>query len=337
MESRQNQTSNQTCVNIEISPVNNFLMAIYIIALVMGLTFNLLTAWPIVQQIRNKNALGVYLLSLSISDLLYILTMPMWIHYYHHNHKWTFSWDLCKLAGFIYYSNMYISIYLLCCISIDRCLVVTFPLKVKTFHRFRYACVICGLVYVLVMSAHVVVLRSENLSDQSDVNQQRCYETYPMTKTVAFFNFLRVAIGFLLPLLIQAICYCQILSKVQRSRGLDVQTKRKVRLLSVAVIAIFSTCFAPYHFLLLLRSFAFTMMDRTNYCLYEQTLYISFSCTLALSSINGALDPLLYVLVSRDVRENMHWCCWHKRQNFQQGLNIFSISKWRTRTENLEN
>ncbi|XP_026869196.2 G protein-coupled receptor 184 [Electrophorus electricus] len=311
MDTSINQTGNWTCVNFEINPVNDLLMSIYIITLILGIIFNLLTAWPIVQQIRNKNVLGVYLLSLSVSDLLYILTMPMWIYYYHHDHKWTFSKGLCKLAGFFYYSNMYISICLLCCISIDRCFVVTFPMRAKIFHRFRYAWIICGLVYILVMGLHILVLHMESLTEPLD--QQRCYETYPMTKYVALFNFLRVAIGFLLPLLVLAVCYYQILNKVQEIRGLDVQGKHKIKLLSVGVIAIFAICFAPYHILLLLRSIAFNRMDRKHYCSFEQALHIYFSCTLALSSINSAVDPLLYVLVSRSARENMKWCCVGKQ------------------------
>ncbi|KAI4885874.1 hypothetical protein NFI96_009845 [Prochilodus magdalenae] len=291
-----NATTNGTrvdgnCVDIGVDPVSNLLMSIYIIALVLGLIFNLLTAWPIVLQIRSKNVLGVYLLSLSVSDLLYILTMPLWILYYHNNHKWTLGEHMCKLSGFFYYSNMYISIYLLCCISIDRCLVVTYPLKVRAFHRFRYAWVICGLIYIIVMCLHSLVLYTGTAKEKD-----RCYETYPMTKQIAFFNFLRVCIGFLLPLLILAVCYWQILSKVKKSTGVDEQSKRKIKFLSVGVIAIFSICFAPYHILLLARSIAFNRMDPKAYCNFEQAQHFSFSCTLALSSLNSVFDPLLYVL-----------------------------------------
>ncbi|XP_072547579.1 G protein-coupled receptor 184 [Salminus brasiliensis] len=303
-----NQTDNVTCVNIEISPISDLLMAIYIIALILGLIFHLLTAWPIVQQIRSKNVLAVYLFCLSMSDLLYILTMPLWIYYYHNDHEWTLGQGMCQLTGFIYYSNMYISIYLLCSISIDRCLVVTFPLKVKAFRHNRYAWLICVLIYVLVMLIHTLVLNVNKRTGLLD-SQRHCYETYPITEHIAFFNFLRVGIGFLLPLLVLIVCYLQIFSKVQKSTGVAEQGKYKIKLLSIGVISIFSICFAPYHILLLARSIAFNRMDKESYCNFEQAHHLKFSCTLALSSLNSVVDPLLYVLVSNGIRKDMWHCC----------------------------
>lgn len=311
MNSSVNQVQNGTCVDIEISPISDLLIGIYITALVLGLVFNLLTAWPIIQQIQKKNVLGVYLLSLSISDVLYVLTMPLWILYYYNDHHWTLGLQLCKLAGFVYYSNMYISIYLLCCISIDRCLAVTFPLKIKTFRRYRYAWLISGFIYVFTAGLHILVILMDEVTDPLD-EDQRCYETFPMTKRVALFNLLRVVIGFLLPLLVLVVCYFQIFRKVKESVGLDNQGKRKVKLLSVGVITIFSVCYAPYHVLLLIRSIAFYHFDVKPYCEFEQAQHFYFSGTLAMSSLNSVVDPLLYVLVSNGMRESVRLCCGTK-------------------------
>ncbi|KAK3513313.1 hypothetical protein QTP70_009997 [Hemibagrus guttatus] len=315
MNTSQNMTQNLMCVDIKDSPINDLLMGIYITALVLGLVFNLLTAWPIVQQIRKKNVLGVYLLSLSISDVLYILTIPLWIVYYYNDHRWTLGLNLCKLAGFVYYSNMYISIYLLCCISIDRCLAVTFPLKTKTFRRYRYAWLVSGFIYVFAASLHILVILMDKVTDPLD-EHERCYETFPMTERVALFNLLRVVIGFLLPLLVLAVCYFQIFRKVKESVGLDNQGKRKVKLLSVGVITIFSVCYAPYHIQLLIRNIAFNFLNFIDYCKFEQAQHLYFSVTLAMSSLNSVVDPLLYVLVSNGMRESIRLCCRTKPSSF---------------------
>lgn len=307
-----NETTNQTCVQIEAnSPISVMLMAFYIIAFILGLVFNVLTAWPVIQQVRGRNVLGVYLLSLSVSDVLYILTMPLWIHYFHHNHRWMLGPNACKLAGFVFYSNTYISIYLLCCISVDRCLAVTFPLKTKTFRRYRYAWLTCILIIALIISMHVVVAVMDEVNEPLD-RHDRCYETYPMTSRVALFNLLRVMLGFLLPLLVLAVCYWQILSKVKLSVGLDEQGKRKVKLLSGGVIGIFSICFAPYHVQLLVRSVAFFMLECEKYCSFEQAQHFYFSCVLVLSSLNSVVDPVLYVLLSNGMRKSVTLCCTGK-------------------------
>ncbi|KAJ8369026.1 hypothetical protein SKAU_G00090540 [Synaphobranchus kaupii] len=306
-----NSTSdNSACVNIPASRISDLLMGIYILAFVLGLIFNLLTLGPILRQVCSHNVLGVYLLNLSVSDLLYIFTMPLWIYYYRTDHQWKLGLEACKAAGFFYYSNMYVSIYLLCCISVDRCLAITYPLKAKVFRRSRYAWAICFLVAAVVMALHILVLVMEGEPLDGD---KRCYESYPLTSTVALFNVIRVCLGFVGPLLVLGFCYAQIFSKVRRSCGVDEQVKRKVKLLSIGVMVIFAVCFAPYHILLLVRSLVFFWTEKQKNCAFEGQVHFYFSCTLAMSSLNSVVDPLLYVLSSNGVKEEIRHCCWLDR------------------------
>ncbi|XP_029303018.1 G protein-coupled receptor 184 [Cottoperca gobio] len=316
--------STPVCVKIGDSAISDLLMSVYILTFIFGLIFHVLTLGPICQQVRRQNVLGIFLLNLSLSDMLFIFTMPLWINYYRQNHHWQLSAMSCSIAGFFYYSNMYISLYLLCCISVDRCLVVTFPLRSKTHRTSRYAWAQCATVYLVVITMHIMVLVNDNLTDAHDEvnNNDRCYETYPMQKPVALFNLVRVGIGFLLPLLVLALSYWRVLATVGQSPGLSAQAKRKVRLLSFGVIGIFSICFAPYHILLLTRSLVFYYIDNTDpqgsYCKFEQKMHFFFSCTLALSSLNCVVDPVLYVLVSNGVQEEVK-LCWRRHRGTKTG------------------
>lgn len=320
MNATANSSTQAECVKIEASAISDFLMSVYIVAFILGLIFNVLTLGPIIQQVRRQNILGIYLLSLSFSDILFLFTMPLWINYYRQDHHWQLGVTSCSIAGFFYYSNMYVSIFLLCCISVDRCLVVSFPLHFKTQRTPRYAWVQCAIVYVVVMTLHIMVLYYDELKDAHDdfKGNDRCYETFPMKANIATFNMIRVGIGFFLPLLVLAVSYWRVLATVGQSPGLSSQAKKKVRLLSFGVIGIFSVCFAPYHILLLIRSlvYYYNQPDTTpqgRYCQFEQSTHFSFSCTLALSSLNCVVDPVLYVLVSNIVQEKVK-VCWRKRQ-----------------------
>lgn len=310
------------CVKIGESAISDFLMSVYILAFSFGLIFNVLTLCPIWQQMRRQNVLAIFLLNLSISDIFFLLTMPLWINYYRYDHNWKLGVISCSIAGFFYYSNMYISIYLLCCISVDRCLVVTYPLRSKTHRTSRYAWVQCIIVYIVVATLHIMVLVNDDLKDaHDDINKNdRCYETYPMKEPVALFNLIRVGIGFLLPLLVLTVSYWKVLATVGQSPGLTAQAKRKVRLLSFGVIGIFSVCFAPYHILLLVRSLIFYQSDDISpqgpYCQFEQKMHFFFSCTLAMSSLNCVVDPVLYVLVSNGVQEEAR-LCWRRHKRTQ--------------------
>ncbi|XP_063060612.1 G protein-coupled receptor 184 [Engraulis encrasicolus] len=303
-----NVTSADVCVNIEEKSVfSDIFMGIYIVAFLLGLTFNVLVFAPIVQQIRRKNVLGVYLIHLSVSDLLFIFTVPLWIIYYHRDHHWTLPQWSCDLAGFFYYSNMYISIYILCCISIDRCLTISYPFQAKVVRRTRYAWAACFFVFALICGIHGAVLDLDKEEVYDNVTRQ-CYETYPINERIALFNLLRVGFGFTVPFIVLAVCYTRIWMEVQGSTGLDERGKRKVKNLGIAVISIFCVCFFPYHLLLTIRSVSFYYMERSANCSFEDRLHFSFAFTLALSSLNCVVDPILYMLASNGVREDMRVC-----------------------------
>ncbi|XP_026225619.1 G-protein coupled receptor 4-like isoform X1 [Anabas testudineus] len=327
-------TANSTHLCVEIHRTSSdFLAYIYILAFIFGLIFNVLTLGPIWQQVRRQNILGIFLLSLSISDMCFIFTMPLWINYYWQNHQWKLGVTSCNVAGFFYYSNMYISIFLLCCISVDRCLVVTHPLRSQAHRTSCCAWAQCVAVYVVVVVLHIMVLFNDNLTDAHDDinNSDRCYETYPMESPVALFNMIRVGVGFLLPLLVLAVSYWRVLATVGQSPGLSAQVKRKVRLLSFGVIGIFSICFAPYHIMLLARSLVYYRSKSTepggSYCQFEQNMHLGFSCTLALSSLNCVVDPVLYVLVSNGVQEEVKMFFTRRRKTKMESCVLTSCNR----------
>lgn len=88
-------------------------------------------------QVRQRNELGIYLINLSVADLLYIATLPLWIDYFLHHDNWIHGQESCKLFGFIFYTNIYVSIAFLCCISLDRYLAVAYPLRFVKVRRIK--------------------------------------------------------------------------------------------------------------------------------------------------------------------------------------------------------
>ncbi|XP_067413434.1 probable G-protein coupled receptor 132 [Emydura macquarii macquarii] len=266
----------------------------------LGLATNALTLWPIVQQVRLGNVLAVYLLGLAASDLLYLLTLPLWVLYVWHEHHWPLSRLACHAAGFVFYSNMYVSVLLLCLISLERYLAVAHPLRSLGLRSRRAAATASALVALLVFIFHLgVSLHSQDLSSAS------CYDSYPLQPGVARFNYFRVAAGFALPLVILGVSYLKIFQGVRASSSLVGWQKAKVKRLSLGVIAIFLLCFAPYHLLLLVRTVASTVLDRCALCAFERRLHLPFSLALALSSLNSALDPVLYALVSDSIKGDL--------------------------------
>ncbi|XP_053123640.1 probable G-protein coupled receptor 132 [Hemicordylus capensis] len=292
--------ANASRCGIDFQAGQPLVVGLYGSVFLLGLATNGLTLGPLLHQVRLGNSLAVYLLSLVLSDLLYLFTLPLWMMYILHGHRWTLGGPACHVAGFLFYSNMYVSIFLLCAISLERCLAVRRPLRSLRFRGRLSAALVSALVALLVFLAHLaILLSSEGLQAAS------CYDSYPLQPGVAKFVYFRVSAGFALPLLILAVSYLKIVQGVRASETLLEGQKAKVRHLAFGVISLFLLCFAPYHLLLLVRSVAASFLDRCSLCVLEQHLHLPFSLSLAASSFNSALDPVLYVLVSNGVKEDL--------------------------------
>ncbi|EMP27087.1 Serine/threonine-protein kinase D2 [Chelonia mydas] len=249
--------SNASRCGVDFQAGQELVVSLYGAVFLLGLATNALTLWPIVQQVRLGNVLAVYLLGLAASDVLYLLTLPLWM---------------------------------------------------------LYAAVVALLVFTFHMG---IALRSPEPANAS------CYDSYPLQPGVARFNYFRVAGGFALPLLVLGVSYLKIFQGVRASNTLLDWQKAKVKRLSMGVIAIFLLCFAPYHLLLLVRTVASAVLDGCSLCSFQQRLPLPFSLALALSSLNSALDPVLYALVSDSIKGDLRkvFSCVERREGLGQSPN----------------
>ncbi|KAF3703289.1 putative G-protein coupled receptor 132 G2 accumulation protein [Channa argus] len=280
------------------------LMLLYSAVLVIGLPSNLLTVYLTWLQVRRKNVLGIYLLSLSLCDLTYLFTLPLWAFYVSQSHQWPWSSAACKLTGYIFFVNMYISIFLLCCISCDRYVAVVYSVESLGLRRQRLAVLITLAIVLIVAVGHIPVFHMT----EGEVAEggKRCFEPSQSSSQVMGFNYARFLVGFLIPLLLLVVTNRGILANVQRSTGLRCEQKERVRWLAVAVVVLFMVCFAPYHLLLLIRAimFHFPQLDDGT-CLFEKTMYTPYTICLGLSTVNSAVNPILYVLSSDNIRKEL--------------------------------
>uniref|UniRef100_A0A3B4ZPH3 G protein-coupled receptor 132a n=1 Tax=Stegastes partitus TaxID=144197 RepID=A0A3B4ZPH3_9TELE len=280
------------------------LTMLYSSVFIVGLPTNLLTVLLTWLQVRRKNVLGIYLFGLSLCDLTYLGTLPVWADYVFHGHSWRWSSVACKLTGYIFFNNMYISIFLLCCISCDRYIAVVYSVESRGLRRGRHAILITLTIVLVVALGHIPVftMKEGNATEGS----RRCFEPSQSSATVTGFSYARFIIGFLIPLLLLVVTNRGILVNVQRSTGLREEQKQRVRQLAVAVVVLFLVCFAPYHVILLIRAIIFHfphLEDGT--CLFETTMYTPYTISLGLSTINSAINPILYVLSSDNIRKEL--------------------------------
>ncbi|XP_076835140.1 putative G-protein coupled receptor 132 isoform X2 [Brachyhypopomus gauderio] len=277
------------------------LTVLYSAVLIVGLPTNVATIYFTSLQICRKNVLGIYLLSLSLCDLMYLCTLPLWTIYINNGHQWELGPLACKITGYIFFNNMYVSIFLLCCVSVDRYMAVVYPLKSRGLRQRKGAVLVTMVVVAVVALSHtpVFTMKEGNPEDQG----RSCFEPAPNSPTVTGFNYARFFVGFAGPLCVLLATNRAILANVRASEGLRSEKKDKVRHLVVAVILLFLICFTPYHVILLLRAVSFHVLRYD--CDFEKMLYTPYTISLGLSTINSAMNPILYVLGSDNIRREV--------------------------------
>lgn len=170
---------------------------IYSLAFSLGLPANLLSLWGLYQLGRSGGG-GcqlVYILNLLLSDLLQLLTLPLWILYLQGDHRWPYGSVPCQLVGYVFYVNLYASVIFLCLIALDRCLAIVYPLSSRGVRKVRVAAVSGAVVWTLIFLFCLTGLYPSVFEPQ----RQLCLEQYPVSARYAYFKIATVALGFLMP------------------------------------------------------------------------------------------------------------------------------------------
>ncbi|XP_072424172.1 ovarian cancer G-protein coupled receptor 1-like [Chiloscyllium punctatum] len=265
--------------------------AVYIGVFIIGLPINLLSLYHSYLQIKKKNELGIYLCNLTISDLLYLLSLPLWIQYMLQHDDWQYSRELCIFSGLLLYQNIYISIGFLCFIAINRYLVVAYPLKFKFIHSRKAALLISILSWLKEIAICTIYMGSKVLS-KDEGNDTLCFEHYPLRLKDKYLNIYKLSIGFGLPLILLIYSYYKLLRVVHKVRGVQEEQKLRIKKLVSGTIIIFLVCFAPYHIFLMVR----TIFEYD--CSFADSVFEVYHIGLLLMSFNCVADPILYCFVS---------------------------------------
>ncbi|OCT92590.1 hypothetical protein XELAEV_18015647mg [Xenopus laevis] len=123
----------------------------YSIVLIIGSCGNILALHLTFKRGKKVNSTDIYLINLAVSDALFTLTLPGRITYYILNFHWPFGDSLCRITAFIFYTNTYVGIYFMTCVSVDRYIAVVHALRFSKVRKTRYVKYICILVWCIVV------------------------------------------------------------------------------------------------------------------------------------------------------------------------------------------
>ncbi|XP_040917227.1 ovarian cancer G-protein coupled receptor 1-like [Toxotes jaculatrix] len=300
MDSLLNQTnlstSTSTSCTVESSLDQRMYPAAYSLFFIVSFPANCLSLYVAWMLMRNGNSMAVYLVNLSISDLLYTISLPVWIELALQR---PVSGGLCSLVAVIMYNSFYVGSGLLCCISVDRYLAVVYPFHFHWIREVRTAALVSIAVWVLEFIIHIILLHHTGAL-QAFSTSYLCQEHVPITQENANVALIRVSLGFLVPVFIMAFCFQQIMQSLQQSTSILAVERRKVGLLLLCLLLTYIVAFLPYQTVMLLRA----ILEPRDF-IWSARLRDPYLVTVATTTMNSALDPIMYCLISDSAKKEI--------------------------------
>ncbi|KAE8283336.1 Eukaryotic translation initiation factor 3 subunit G [Larimichthys crocea] len=125
------------------------LPSVYGIEFIVALAGNLFALWLLVVRERRNWHTGVVLsCNLAISDLLYVLTLPLLIVYYSLEKNWIFGDAVCKIERFLFTCNLYVSIFFIMAISVNRCVALVWPFFTRSHVKPAHAKAVSVIIWI---------------------------------------------------------------------------------------------------------------------------------------------------------------------------------------------
>ncbi|KAL2803934.1 C-C chemokine receptor type 3 isoform 1 [Daubentonia madagascariensis] len=287
------------CEKVSIKELGaQFLPPLYSLVFIVGLLGNVMVIVILTKYRRLRIMSNIYLLNLAISDLLFLFTLPFWIHYAGWD-KWVFGHGMCKLLSGLYYMGLYSEIFFIMLMTIDRYLAIVhavFALRTRTVTFGVITSIVTWGLAGLAALPEFLFHESQEVFEESS-----CSPAYPEDGEESWkhFHALRMNIlGLALPLLIMAVCYSGIIKTLLRCPN---KKKSKAIRLIFVIMVVFFIFWTPYNLVLLLSAFQIIFFG--NSCERNRHLDLAMQVTEVIAYTHCCVNPVIYAFVGERFRK----------------------------------
>ncbi|XP_034738902.1 type-2 angiotensin II receptor-like [Etheostoma cragini] len=196
------------CTDWPPVPMTTVIPVIYSIICVLGTVANALAVWVLAHASASRRTVAnTFMLNLCVSDLLFLLSLPLWAVYYSTGYSWPFGQVACKLCGALHNLNLYASIFFITCMSVDRYLAIVRPLRSQSARYPKRARLTCILVWVLACACSTPTLYLRDTYFLEGLGVVACVINYPDHTWYLTLVWMKIGLAFLLPMFVISCCY----------------------------------------------------------------------------------------------------------------------------------
>ncbi|XP_048392028.1 platelet-activating factor receptor-like [Stegostoma tigrinum] len=282
----------------------------YSFIVIVGVPENVAALYFLLCNKKELTEAKIYMISLTVADLLFVIFLPFWIDYYYREGNWIFSSFACSLWGSLFYINTYNTIFLLAVISFIRYRAVSQPVKVVQSRQVVRGLVLTALIWTLTIGFSLpIVINHKDYLIITNSSNERCFESYEEknTKTQVIVIHMLMELGFVGSfgvVIANNVLILRTLSVDQKTLRTS-QNKFKTRAfrLVLMVLIIFIVSFLPYHLIHLLWTLLVLNFWKSDDCAFRKTVNDVHHISLCLMCTNCILDPILYCFMTTNFRQ----------------------------------
>uniref|UniRef100_H3ARJ9 Si:dkey-96n2.3 n=1 Tax=Latimeria chalumnae TaxID=7897 RepID=H3ARJ9_LATCH len=297
-----NNFSNDTGYCVKESSTENILLgSYYVIAFLLSFVGNAIAVWIFICQRITGSPANILLMHLAIADLCYATILPMKIVYHLKDNHWPFGDISCRFTGFLFFLNIYASLFFMTCISVDRFLAVVYPVWSIKIRKPLTAHVVSIFLWVLLACSMIPLLRTSQTPASNATICPQLYREKASRKALV-----SLTLGFAIPFFITVSSYLAIIHSFQKGSQSVKQKhlKNRVTKMIILVLIHFILCFAPYHINRFIYILSYNGKTRT--CGVQRALLVSNRITSCLTSLSPALDPIMYFFLAEKFKEALN-------------------------------
>lgn len=283
---------------------------VYSVIFVLGVVANGYVLWVFATLYPSKklNEIKIFMVNLTVADLLFLITLPLWIVYYYNEGNWILHKFLCNLAGCLFFINTYCSVAFLGVITYNRYQAVAYPIKTAQATTRKRGITLSLVIWISIAAtaSYFLATDSTNVEPKKDGsgNITRCFEHYephsvPILVVHVFITFCFFLVFFLIFYCNMVIIHTLLTRPVRQQRKPEV--KRRALWMVCTVLAVFVICFVPHHVVQLPWTLA-ELGYQTN---FHQAINDAHQITLCLLSTNCVLDPVIYCFLTKKFRKHL--------------------------------
>ncbi|XP_038668961.1 free fatty acid receptor 3-like [Scyliorhinus canicula] len=287
---------------VNLTSLDIFSLAVYCTTFALGAPFNAVALCVFLRELKRKPTPNViYMINLCVSDSFFVALLPIKV-VETVGGEWALPPVFCPIYNVFHFSTIYASVLFLTALSMGRYLSVAFPIKYKLYKRPCYSCLVCFLLWFLVV-AHIAFIflveatgSRDHLMAPGQGNASICYANFSQAQLELLVP-LRMELAvvfFVAPLALTSFACLGCFRELGRSQ-LPRRKKGKALRVVAVTLAAFVVCFAPYN-----ASHLAGLVLRRNISWRREALLPSTASAL--------LNPLVFFCSSTALQQSAVWC-----------------------------